>query len=114
MMDSAHLAGVLIPGVIFISTAVVLVAFFNYLLKKRVVESGPIDANALDFLKSVSSTGDSVLKWGLLFFFGGLGLVIIEFLPFTSENSSLPFGVVCIFVSAGFLVYYYLVREGEK
>lgn len=113
-MDDRVIISVMVPGIIFISTAVVLVAFFNYLLKKRVVESGPIDSNALDFLKSVSSTGDSVLKWGLLFFFGGLGLVVLEFLPFDSNNSSLPFGVECIFVSAGFLVYYYLVRKGEK
>lgn len=114
MVDGHQIVSILVPGTIFISTAVVLIAFFNYLLKKRVVEAGPIDSNALDFLKSVSSTGDSVLKWGLLFFFGGLGLVVIEFLPFASHNSSLPFGVECIFVSAGFLVYYYLVRKGEK
>lgn len=108
------LAGIMIPGIIFISTAVVLISFFNYLLKKRVIEAGPIDSNALDFLKSVSSTGDSVLKWGLLFFFGGLGLVVIEFLPFKLENSPLPFGVESVFVSAGFLVYYYIVRKGQK
>ena len=108
------LVGILVPGIIFISTAVVLISFFNYLLKKRVIEAGPIDSNALDFLKSVSSIGSSVLKWGLLFFFGGLGLVVIEFLPFKLENSPLPFGVECIFVSLGFLVYYFTVRNQER
>lgn len=53
----------------------------------------------------------NVLKWTLLGIFGGLGLVIQEFLPYSMEESMLPYGVVIICLSIGLLIYYLLINN---
>lgn len=53
----------------------------------------------------------NVLKWMLLGIFGGLGLVIQEFLPYSMDESMLPYGVVIIFLSIGLLIYYLLIKN---
>lgn len=97
--------------VLFIAIAYVISAIFNFFLRKQVLDSGPIDDNALEFLKGLSSFGPpEPLKWGILSLFGGIGLVVIEFLPFRLNESPLPYGVVAIFLAFGFLTYYYITR----
>lgn len=56
----------------------------------------------------------NVLKWTLLGIFGGLGLVVQEFLPFNMDESILPYGVVIIFLSIGLLLYYLLINHFLK
>ncbi|ACT96662.1 hypothetical protein [Dyadobacter fermentans] len=50
------------------------------------------------------------MKWGILSLFGGMGLVVIEFLPYKISESTLPDGVEAIFLAVGFLVYHYISR----
>jgi len=50
------------------------------------------------------------LKWGLVILFGGLGLVLLEFIPH-NVNSPFPYGFVTTFIAVGFLIYYFLVRK---
>jgi uncharacterized protein YneF (UPF0154 family) len=99
------------PIVLLIVIAVIIVAFYNYRIKKQIVESGPIDENALRFLLSMSGLGANVLKWGLILLFGGIGLVIIEFIPYKAHESSLPFGIEAIFIALGFLMYYFIMKK---
>lgn len=104
----------LTPIAFFIVIAVVIIALFNYRLKKSIIESGPIDENTLKFLLSLSGVGSEVLKWGLILFFGGIGLVLIEMLPYEADQSSLPYGVEAIFISLGFLVYYFVIKRQQR
>jgi len=101
----------LIPIVLFIVIAVIIIAFYNYKIKKQIIESGPIDENALKFLFSLSDLGSNVLKWGLIMLFGGVGLVVIEFLPYSAKESTLPFGIEAIFLALGFLVYFFIMKK---
>ncbi|MEJ0054490.1 MAG: hypothetical protein WDN75_01885 [Bacteroidota bacterium] len=55
----------------------------------------------------------SSLKWGLLAFFGGLSLIIMEFIR-VSPDSPLPYGLFAVAVSLGFLIYYFLVKKDLK
>lgn len=94
---------------------VVIKYITDYLLKKKMIDKGYVNEEGKALFKE-EKTGDkfSALKWGLIAFFGGISLVLIEFIPFGPE-SSLPYGVVILFVAGGFLVYYSIVKkENEK
>lgn len=94
---------------------VVIKGITDYILKKKMIEKGYVnDEGKAIFNEHQSGDKFSALKWGLIAFFGGLSLVLIEFIPFGPE-SSLPYGLVILFVAGGFLVYYNIVKkENDK
>jgi hypothetical protein len=100
--------------VLFVVIAIVLIALFNYRLKKRILESGPLDETSLSFFKLLSGVGTEALKWGLILFFGGLGLVVLEFVPYSASTSPLPYGLETIFLAIGFLSYYVVVHKEKN
>ena len=106
-----HIIPFIVVIVFIIAIAIVVISAFNFKLKKRIIESGPIDDNALKFIGSISGLNTEALKWGLILLFGGIGLVVMEFLPYNLEDSPLPYGIESIFFAIGFLVYYTLVRS---
>jgi hypothetical protein len=105
-----QIAPFLVMMAILITIAVCIVVISNYNLKKKIIDRGPIDDNSLQFLNKLSGLlGQEMLKWGLIVLFGGIGLVVLEFIPFDAENSPLPYGVEAIFIALAFLTYYFLV-----
>ena len=91
----------------------VSIEFMNFLLKRRTIKMGRLDEQHVKLL--TSRTGRySVLKWGILFIFGGLGLVILGFLPYNAETSPIPWGIEVILLGLGFLVYYGIIRRLER
>lgn len=99
--------------IIFIIIAVVIIAWHNFRLKKRIIDSGPIDHDAINFLKKLTDTGLEQLKWGCVLFMSGLGLVVTHYLPY-EDDSVLPYGVEIMFVAAGFLIYYFFITWKQK
>lgn len=83
----------------------------SYSLKKRIVDSGTLDENAVKLLNRLSGADSQALKWAIILFSGGLGLVVLEFLPYSIENSLLPYGVESVFLAAGFLAYYFINKK---
>jgi hypothetical protein len=108
-----HVAVFLVVAVMVITIAWVIIAWYNYRLKKRIIDSGPVNEEAMNFLKNLSSSNTESLKWGCIVFAGGLGLVILEFIPYSSD-SALPYGLEAMFIAAGFLTYYALVNRKPK
>lgn len=108
-----HIAPFITIIVLFIVIAVVIINWFNYRLKKRIIDSGPVDADAVSFLKRLSDMSLEQLKWGAVLFSGGLGLVILNYLPYDSD-SPLPYGVEIMFIAVGFLTYYLLARKEQN
>ncbi len=106
-MGGPHLVGI----VLFLVIGFIINALFTYLLKKRIIDSGRIDQAALDMLLKPIGPALEPLKWGVLLLFGGVGLIILEFVPYEPYNSPLPFGIEAVCLAAGFLVYYALVRK---
>lgn len=113
-----NLMEVLMPIAIMGSFSVGLYFFVsvmtNYILKKKMIEKGFVndDTQAI-FKQHVSENKHASLKWGLIVFFGGLSLIIMEFIP-VQPQSPLPYGLFAVSVSLGFLVYYYLVKKDLK
>ena len=104
------LAPFIVMIVILVVIAFIIVVISNYHLKKKALDKGPIDSNTLKVFELMNSYGSEMLKWGMVLLFGGIGLVIIEFLP-CDENSPLPYGVETICVSLGFLTYYFVISK---
>ena len=99
--------------VTLIIITVIITHLFNFHLKKRIIQSGPIDENAVKFLYTSAGPAHENLKWGLLFLMGGLGLVVIQFTPFTID-APITYGIESIFLAAGFFLYYLIVRKKKK
>lgn len=70
------------------------------------------DAQAI-FKRHADENKYSALKWGLIILFGGLALILIEYIP-TSPESPLPYGLLAFFISFGFLIYYFMVKKEQE
>jgi len=83
----------------------------DYILKKKMIEKGFVneDTQAI-FKRNVEENKSSSLKWGLIIFFAGLSLVLLEYIPYDS-TSPLPYGLFTVSVSLGFLIYYFLMKK---
>jgi hypothetical protein len=92
---------------------VIIIALLNFILRWKILASGHVDEKLLEVLKKPDYKY-SMLKWGILLLFGGFGLVTLHFLPFYAEQSPLPWGIELIFIAAGFLVYYAIVRNEKR
>jgi hypothetical protein len=83
----------------------------EYILKKKMIDKGYVneDTQAI-FKRHADENKYAALKWGLIIFFGGLALIIMEYIP-TSPESPLPYGLLAFFISFGFLIYYFIVKK---
>jgi hypothetical protein len=110
MDDVLEPLAVLVP--VFGSIILFFKLMTDYWLKKKIVDKGLGAEDASALLKSQNSTDNkySSLKWGLILLFGGLGLVVINYVPYY-RDSPLPFGLFTVFVALGFLVYYFYVKK---
>lgn len=85
----------------------------DYILKKKMIDKGFVNDDTQAIFKQHTQTGDgkyASLKWGLIIFFAGLSLIIMEYVP-TSPQSPLPYGLFALSVSLGFLIYYFVVKK---
>ncbi len=84
----------------------------DYILKKKMIDKGYVNEDTQAIFKQQNATDNrySSLKWGLIILFGGLSLVLMEYIP-TYGSSPLPYGLFAVFVSAGFLIYYFMVKK---
>jgi hypothetical protein len=110
-----ELKEVLMPLVVIGTLAAGLVIFTrtltDYILKKKMIDKGFVndDTQAI-FKKYPEDNRFASLKWGLIIFFAGLSLIIMEYIPRDVE-SPLPYGLFAMAVSLGFLIYYFIVKK---
>ena len=101
-------------GIIFFGVVSIIRAITDYQLKRKLIQLGHVDKDAVNLLQKSGDNQATSLKWGLIVLFGGLGLIIISITGIESQDSALPLGVVAVSVSIGFLLYYYLRRNTEQ
>jgi hypothetical protein len=83
----------------------------NYILKKKMIEKGYVnDETQAIFKQHTIDNKYSSLKWGLIVFFAGLSLIIMEYIP-VEPQSPLPYGLFAVSVSLGFLIYFYIAKK---
>ncbi|WP_316834375.1 DUF6249 domain-containing protein [Pedobacter nutrimenti] len=108
-----NIAPFLVMIVVLVIIGIVLVNWFNYRLKKRLLDSRPADENTLGLIRDLWHPGNEALKWGFLLLSGGLGLILLHFIPMASEDSTLGFGIEAVFLGVGFLTYYLLIKKKD-
>lgn len=113
----ANLAEVLMPltvmGTFSLGTYFFTKVMTDYILKKKMIDKGFVNEDTQAIFKQVPGSVDakySSLKWGLIAFFGGLSLMIMEYVP-VSPESPLPYGLFAVSISLGFLIYYFVVKK---
>ncbi len=95
----------------------------EHLLKRKIIKAGHIEKAQI--LDPVSLGSEEVnkypsLKWGLVAFLAGLGLIIIEVLRMVYpdlinyRHSIMPFGIELVFISLGFLIYFFIMNMKKK
>ena len=100
----------------------------NYFLKRSIIKTGHFDrAEILSQGLSVTAEAETntepnkypSLKWGLVVFMAGVGLMLINLLgldrPVMNEyNPVLPIGIELMSISAGFLIYFFIANVKSK
>jgi len=112
-----HLQSVLMPiavlGTLSVGIVLIIKTLTEYFLRKKMVEKGLVGDDAGQLLRKQAENKYAALKWGLIILFGGLGLMIIEVIPYDT-SSPLPYGVLATSLSLGFLIYFGLVQKMNK
>src|SRR5258707_10161622 len=98
-------------SVIYLFTGVMT----NYILKKKMIEKGFVNDDTQAIFKQQLGNENkySSLKWGLIIFFAGLSLIIMEYIP-VQPQSPLPYGLFAVAVSLAFLIYYFIVKKESQ
>ena len=100
---------------IAIAIVIVIISILNHRVKIRMIKEGHVDENSIKILSQSNSEFKlDTLKWGIILLFGGLGLILLEYVPYRRNDSTLPFGIETVSLALGFLVYYFIARNGNK
>lgn len=112
--------------VVFYAIYQIFKNFTDFLLKRKIIKAGHFEkAEILDQkVLPVNVENSEVnkypsLKWGLVAFFAGAGLIIIDYYSPGFHNyesqrnfmdSVLPFGIELVSISLGFISYFIIVN----
>lgn len=87
----------------------------EYIIRKKMVDKGYVDKDSIAILaeRDKKSAPLSTLKWALVIFFGGLSLIILEYIPY-ENNSPLPYGLFALSISLGLLMHYFIAKNASS
>jgi len=86
----------------------------DYILKKKMIEKGYVNEESQSIFKEYKPDNRyASLKWGLIILSAGIALVIMDSLE-VRPDSTLPYGILAVSISIGFLVYYFIVKREAK
>ena len=104
---------ILVTLIVFGSVVSIIKAVGDHRVKMRYLEKGPNDlpSKPIDF--NLGNGFGTSLKWGLVCFFVGLALFIMEMMPRYFEDEEILGGM---FIAAGvaLLLYYFLADKKKK
>lgn len=110
-----------IPAIVFFGLYHMMKLIADYLLKRKIIKAGHIDkAGILEPPKQSEEINRyPSLKWGLVALTTGLGFILIEVLRQVNptlidyQNAALPLGILLVFISLGFLVYFFIMNRKQ-
>ncbi len=113
---------ILVTAVVFFGIYQILSMIADYLLKRKLIKAGQYER--VGILENPKPVSDEVnrypsLKWGLVALMTGLGFILIEVLKVNNlmdyyENAALPIGILLVFISVGFLIYFFIMNSKKK
>ena len=114
---------ILIPAVVFFAMFHIVKLISDHLLKRKLIKAEQYER--VGILEAPKPTSDEVnkypsLKWGLVALMTGLGFILIEILRIINpdlinyRDAILPIGIILVFVSLGFLIYFFIMNGKKK
>ena len=93
------------------TTIGVIKGITNYRLRRKMVEAGLVNEEAMELLKDGDKENYySSLKWGLILFFSGIGLIVINTMDLYYDSTA-AYGIVITAASLGFLIYFMFMKK---
>lgn len=107
-----HIGPAIILATIFGGISSMIFVILSFRLKRRILEAGKLELGPeqIKALYGGAKNPLHALKWGLLGLFSGIGLIVIQFIPF-GPNSPLPWGIEISLIASAFLLYYYIASK---
>lgn len=114
---------VIVAGVVFFGVYHILRLISDHFLRRKLIKGGHIDK--VGILERPEPANDEVnkypsLKWGLVALMTGLGFIVMEVLKlfnkeiFLGRDAVLPIGILLVFISLGFLIYFFIMNGKKK
>ena len=110
---------VAVTGIVFFGIYSILRLTSEHFLKRKIINSGHIDKAGILAPPPQSEEVNKYpsLKWALVAFYAGMGLIIIEVIRVNRpdminfHDALLPLGIELVFVALGFLSYFYIANR---
>ena len=118
-----HLSEIFVTGVVFFGIYHILRLISSHLLKRKLIKAEQYER--VGILEDPKPTNEEVnsypsLKWGLVALMTGLGFILIEVLGLLDKewiqgrDTVMPFGILLVSISSGFLIYFFIVNAKQK
>ncbi len=114
---------IFMAAVVFFAIFQVVKLVSEHLLKRKLIKAEQYEkVGILEATKPSSEETNKYpsLKWGLVAFMSGLGFILIEVLRqvdhdlINYRDAVLPIGILLVFVSLGFLTYFFIINNKKK
>jgi len=118
-----HLSEIFVTAVVFFGIYHILSMLANFLLRRKLIKAGQYEkVGILEDLKPTNNEVSSYpsLKWGLVALMTGLGFMLIAILGYfdnewiQGRDAVMPLGILLVSISAGFLIYFFIVNGKKK
>ena len=118
-----NLDEIFITGIVFFGIYQALSLISQHLLKRKLIKAEQYER--VGILEDPKPTNDEAnkypsLKWGLVALMTGLGFIVIELLGLLDKDwiqgrdTVMPFGILLVSISSGFLIYFFIVNGKKK
>lgn len=114
---------ILVAAVIFFAAYHIIKLFSSHLLRRKLIKAEQYERVGIleePKVESDESNRYPSLKWGLVALMTGLGFIIMEVLGLFNRDiihgrdAVLPFGIILVCASAGFLIYFFIMSSKKK
>jgi hypothetical protein len=110
---------ILVTAIVFYGFYYIIKLISEHFLKSRLIKAGHVDKAGILEKPAPNAEVNQYpsLKWGLVALTTGLGFIIIEIMRQINpsmidyHNASLPIGILLVFISLGFLVYFFIINR---
>ena len=106
-----EIISMIIPMVGFVCLVAIIKIVTDNRVRRRLAETHASDDVVRSMLASEqNSQREGALKWGIVSASTGVGLIMIDLLTLTPEQSS-TYGIIIVTAGIGLLVYYQLMKN---
>ena len=118
-----YISGIFITAIVFYGIYQILSLISVHLLKRKLIKAEQYER--VSILENPKPTNEEVnsypsLKWGLVALMTGIGFIIIEVLGLLNKefiegrDTVMPFGILMVSISLGFLIYFFIMNSKKK